>query len=189
MASANLRDKYRQTMTVVTGEFEGRVIEAVAGKSSASNDMITMTFQIEGGPHHGRTIKDRAVLSDNTVRMFFEKMAPLGLKDDFFDVPDGQEPPSLEATARELVGRPCRFKVKKGNYRGIDQEEIDRILPPTPGAVRTAPTASANGTPNGVPGVPAPAPTGGIPGVPPVATPPAVAPPEVKLPDGTDPPF
>lgn len=188
MATVNLRDKYRETMVALTGgPFEGRVIEAEAGQSSNQNPQIKFKLQIEGGPNHGKTFPDNATLSDAAADFFFRKMAALGLGASWFNVPDNEEPPGLEATAREMVGRPCRFMLAKDTYNGRERSKVSEILPAAEGAKRIMPSGSSNGTPgtpsgvpSGVPNVPAPAPT---------PTPPATPAPELKLPDETDAPF
>lgn len=196
MADANLSDIYRKAMTVLTGgPFDGRITEAQAGKSSNDNDQIVFTVQIEGGPNHGHTTRDQATLSDAAATMFFEKMAMLGFDGEFFapkNPPAGWTPPSLEDVAREMVGRPCRFELIEDPWaaeRGRKKSKISKILPPGDGAKRVVPAAS-NGTP-GVPGTPSVANVPGTPvAAPPVpVTTPATAPPDLKLPDGTEPPF
>ena len=170
MASINLRDGYLGANTVLTGWFDGRVTKAEATVAQSGNEMINMDIQIEGGPNHGRTFRDRAVLSPNSMKMFFQKMAALGLEGDFFTPADGSTP-TLEQTARELIGRPVQFELVEEIYQNVKRETVKSLDRAGAGAVRQVP----GGMPGVMPGV-APAP-GGMPGAVPTAIPaPAAAP-------------
>lgn len=170
MASINLRDGYLGANTVLTGWFDGRVTKAEASVAQSGNEMITIDLQIEGGPNHGRTFRERAVLSPNTIKWFFQKMAAFGLEADFFTPADGSTP-TLEQTARELIGRPVRFELAEEIRNNVKSETVKNLDKATAGAVRQVP----GGMPGAMPGV-APTP-GGMPGAVPTVTPaPAVAP-------------
>lgn len=154
MASINLRDGYLGANTVLTGWFDGRVAKAEATVSqNTGNEMINITLQIEGGPNHGRTFLERAVLAPNTVKWFFQKMAAFGLEGEFFTPADGSTP-TLEQTARELVGRPIRFELAEEIRNNVKSETVKNLDKATAGAVRQVP----GGMPGTMPGaVPAPA--------------------------------
>jgi hypothetical protein len=171
MASINLRDGYLGANTVLTGWFDGRITKAEAGVSQSSgNEMITMELQIEGGPNHGRTFRERAVLSPNGIKWFFQKMAACGLEQDFFAPADGSTP-TLEHTARELVGRPIRFELGEETYQNVKREAVKNLERAGAGAVRQVP----GGMPGAMPGgAPAPAAMPGA--VPTPAATPAAAP-------------
>jgi hypothetical protein len=193
MASVNLKDKYKDTMSILTGEFDGHVVEPVAGESSNGDPQIKFKVRIEGGPDHGKTFPDNITLSsEGAVRIFFEKLSVMGLGESYFVVPDGQEPPSLEATARDMDGRPVHFELARdpNPWKGRERAIVKSLSAPKSGAVRMPKTSGAPGTPGalGVPNVP----NTGTPNVPPPTPAPSApvpAPPELKLPDGTDLPF
>lgn len=198
MATVNLRDAYRQATTVLTGDFQGRIVGAEARISTSGNEMINLTLQIEGGPHHGFTTTDRLVMSPKTMVMFFERIAIMGLKGDWFDPADGKPVPTLEATAQELIGRPVGFTLVKGKeFRGRVKEEVSYYREPSGDAQRTVPGVPGipSGVPTGIPAVPstpspAPAPSQSTPASVPASPVPAVAK-DVPPPpaDVTDPPF
>lgn len=165
MATSNLRDLYTNATTILTGWFDGRVAKAEATVAQTSgNEMINIDIVIEGGPNHGRSFRDRATLSPNGVRWFFEKMAAMGLGDEFFKPADGSTP-TLDQTARELIGRPVRFQLGETVRNNVKTEEVKALEPAGPGAVRQTPGAmpgampGATPAPGAMPGaVPAPAP-------------------------------
>lgn len=164
MATMNLRDQFVGANTVLTGWFDGRVTKADASVSQSSgNEMVTIDLQIEGGPNHGRTFRERAVLSPNTVKWFFQKMMAFGLGEEFFAPADGSTP-SLDQTARELIGRPVRFELGEEVYNNVKREVVKNLEPAGPGAVRQNP----GGMPGAMPGA-APVP-GAMPGAVPAPT-------------------
>lgn len=183
MGSVNLGDEYKNVMTVLEGTFRGRVVEAVVGQSSNGNDQIKYKLQIEGGTQHGRIFPDNATVTPAAMRMFFEKMAGFGLGENYFTVPEGEPPVTLDMAARDMTGRPCEFVLVKDEWRGTPREKVQRIIPvkDAPPVVRSAAGAPAPGgmlpggpLPGGpLPGAapaPAPAPEGG-----------AVSPPELPF--------
>lgn len=155
------------------------VDEAEATKTSTDKDMIKVKFKVQNGPHEGRGIFNQFVISPdsaNALAFFFRHMAALGLDEAFF----AANPP-LQHVAATLVGRACRIKVSTREYQGQDRNQVDQVLPPTPGTATTAPPAPTQ-MPT-VPPTPAPAPTATAPTptAPPV-TPAPVAPPAPELP-------
>jgi hypothetical protein len=163
MGSVNLGEQYKNVMSVLEGTFRGRVVDAVVGQSTNGNEQIKYKLQIEGGPNHGRIFPDNATVTPAAMRMFFEKMAGFGLGENYFTVPEGEPPVTLDTVARDMVGRPCEFVLVKDEWRGTPREKVQRILPikDAPPVVRSA---AVGMTPGGVaPGgpLPGPVPAGG----------------------------
>jgi hypothetical protein len=163
------------------------VDEAEATKTSTDKDMIKVKFKVTNGPHEGRGIFNQFVISPdsaNALAFFFRHMAALGLDEAFF----AANPP-LQQVAAALVGRACRVKVGTREYQGTDRNEVQAVLPPTPGTATTAPPApTPMPTTPPSPGTPAAPPVGVGPTPMPVA-PPVAAPPVSPAPAAPELPF
>lgn len=163
MTSINFGDLYNEATTIVTGTFDGIVVEATATQSSNGKDMIKAKLQVEGGKHHGRTYWRNVVVSPESsgaMRMFFVTMKAFGMEGDYFAAN-----PSMEQIARDMAGKRCRFTVDKREFQGVDREDVTKVEPPSAGlAGLPSPVASGPigaGIPNPSAGISAP-----VPGVP-----------------------
>lgn len=157
---------------------------AEATKTSTDKDMIKVTFKVQNGPHQGRSVFNQFVISPdsaNALAFFFRHMGALGLDEAFF----AANPP-LQHVAAQLVGRTCRVKLSTREYQGQDRNQVDQVLPPTPGTATTAPPA-----PTQMPvAPPAPAaPPAGVGPTPMPVAPPVAAPPATPAPAAPELPF
>lgn len=138
------------------GTYDVTVDTAEATQSSTGKDMIKVKFKVLSGPHEGRGLFNQFVISPdsaNALAFFFRHMAAFGLDDKYFAAN-----PQLEAVAAALVGKVCRVKVSVREYQGQDRNQVDAVMPPTPGTAMVAP--------------PAPVPMSTVPPTPTAVTPP-----------------
>jgi hypothetical protein len=165
VTSINFGDLYKDATTIVTGTFDGLVVEATAVESSNGKPMIKAKLQVEGGKHHGRTYWRNIVVSPESsgaMRMFFVTMKAFGLEGDYFAAN-----PTMDQIARDINGKRCRFTVDKREFQGVDREDVTKVEPPStalagiPSPVASGPTMSgipspSAGIPGAVPGIPNP---------------------------------
>lgn len=168
MTSINFNDLYNEATTLVTGTFDGIVVEATATQSSNGKDMIKAKLQIEGGAHHGRVYWRNVVVSPESsggMRMFFVTMKAFGMEGDYF-----ASNPTMEQIARDMTGKRCKFTVEKREFQGVDREDVTKVEPPSAGlAGLPSPVAggpSMNGIPSPSAGISAPVPGVPNPGLP-----------------------
>lgn len=170
------------------GTYDVTVDTAEATQSSSGKDMIKVKFKVLGGPHEGRGLFNQFVISPdsaNALAFFFRHMAAFGLDEKYFATN-----PQLEAVAAALVGKVCRVKVSIREWQGQDRNQVDAVMPPTPGTATVAapaptPMPTAPPTP-GQPATPSVAPPAGV-GATPMPTAPPVSPAPVA--PGTELPF
>ena len=124
--------KMRQdAMTVLTGDFVVRCIEATPTKNSNGDNMIKTKLQIIAGPYTGRNIPNNFNIIPTNVpsmQMFFSHMNHFGLDETYFaKLPDGET--GVHQIARDLIGRVVEIKVGSRKWMGIERENIEAIKP------------------------------------------------------------
>ena len=147
------------------GDYDVKIVNTEATKSSTDKPMWKITTQVLNGPHEGRKIFTQQTLTmDNpdALNIFFRQMAAAGLTGEFF-----KTKPSNERIAEALMGRQFRAKVTIREWQGVPRNNIKAWNP--------------MGAQSGAPGGPPPPPAAGSgPGGPPPppsgATPPPAAP-------------
>ena len=149
------------TAPVPNGDYEVKVVEAQATKSSTDKLMFKVKFEIIEGPHVKRRVPNQYTVStDNPVALaiFFRNMAAMGLDEAFFD---GNPNPDQVASA--LLNRVCRVTLTTEAWQGVDRNKVAATLPslgsgpmapgvavgpatvlPTPGATPALPTPSTS---------------------------------------------
>ena len=117
---------------VPEGPYHIEIAKSEATTSSNNNPMIKVQLRIIGGPHAGRLLFDQHVLaagSPNSLKIFFEKMAALGLSTEFF-----LANPPFETVASSLMGKQALVTVSiktEGQYAG--RNEVTKYAPPPMG--------------------------------------------------------
>lgn len=176
------------------GDYDFEVKEAKATTTKTGKKMFSTTNKVVGGAYNGRQVWDNLVITTdnpNALRMFFVKMAALGLTPEYFK----EHKPSDEQVVSALRGRRFRAKVGQRTYNGEKRNEISKYfsapaaaipgvamtgaVPPPPAAAPAAPPPPAAAPPAAVPPPPAaapPAPVAAPPAPPVAAAPPAAAP-------------
>jgi hypothetical protein len=124
--------KMRQdAMTVLTGDFVVRCIEAKPVKNSNGDDMIKTKLQIIAGPYTGRNLSNNFNIIPSNVpalQMFFSHMSHFGLDEAYFaKLPNGES--GVHQIARDLVGRVVEVKVGSRKFQGVERENIEGIMP------------------------------------------------------------
>lgn len=171
------------------GDYDVKIIETEATKSSTDKPMWKITCQVLSGPHEGRKVWTQQTLTmDNpdALNVFFRQMAAAGLTGEFF-----KTKPSNEQIADALLGRQFRAKVTIREWQGVPRNNIKQWNPigrggvgapggpPPPGVGAAAggppPPPGVSAPPSSVPPPPAAGPPPSAPPAPPAA-PPAPAP-------------
>ena len=137
------------------GDYEFKVIEAVATTASTGKLMFKITNEVQGGPHSNRRVWDQWVVSpdnETALNIFFAKGAALGLNKSYWE-----QRPTPAQVEQALVGRSFRGKVALRTYQGKPSNEIKSYYPSTSVAA-TSPVAAAAPAP-----APAPAPAAAAP--------------------------
>jgi hypothetical protein len=147
--------KMRQdAMTVLTGDFVVRCIEATPTKNSNGDDMIKTKLQIIAGPYTGRNLPNNFNIIPSNVpalQMFFSHMNTFGLDEAYFaKLPNGEA--GVHQIARDLVGRVVEVKVGSRKWMGVERENIESIKPAPAGMGGAGqPVASAQALPTALP--------------------------------------
>jgi hypothetical protein len=161
------------------GDYDVKIIETEATKSSTDKPMWKITTAVLNGPHEGRKVWTQQTLTmDNpdALNVFFRQMAAAGLTREFFATK-----PSNQQIADALLGRTFRAKITIREWQGVPRNNIKQWNPASAGA----------GAPGGPPPPPAGAtPPAGPPPPPAASTPPpaAAAPPPPPSAPGPPPP-
>ena len=161
-----------QLEPIPDGEYDVKVINAEATKSSTDKLMFKVKFELTSGPHAPRKVFTQFVVSDDNpmaLAIFFRNMEALGLGAQFFATN-----PSPDQVASALNNRACRVTLSKRTWQGIERNEVKAVLPPLGGG------PVAPGVATG-PAVPTP---GGMPIPSPVAVPTSAPTPTVATPTG-----
>src|SRR4051812_42688493 len=99
------------------GDYDVKIVEGTATKSSPDKPMWKITVEVEGGPHAGKKAWTQQTLTmdnANALQIFFHQMAAAGLTQDFFKTePDPQQ------IANALLGRRFRAKLIIEEYQGV----------------------------------------------------------------------
>jgi hypothetical protein len=167
------------------GDYDVKIIETEATKSSTDKPMWKVTCQVLNGPHEGRKIWTQQTLTmDNpdAMNVFFRQMAAAGLTGEFF-----KTKPSNARIAEALMGRQFRAKVTIREWQGVPRNNIKQWNPM--GAGRGAaggppPPPGAGAAPGGPPPPPAAStpPPAAAPAPPAAAAPPPAASPAPAAP-------
>jgi len=178
------------------GDYDVKIVETEATKSSTDKPMWKITAQVLNGPHEGRKLWTQQTLSmDNpdALNVFFRQMAAAGLTGEFF-----KTKPSNQQIADALMGRQFRAKVTIREWQGVNRNNIKQWnpmgragvpaggAPPPPGAAMPSsappppPPPGASAAPPPPP--PAPAPSPSLPATEPAAAAPPAAPPPPAAP-------
>ncbi len=175
------------------GDYDVKIIETEATKSSTDKPMWKVTCQVMNGPHEGRKIWTQQTLTmdnEDALNVFFRQMAAAGLTGEFF-----RTKPTNERIAEALMGRQFRAKVTIREWQGVPRNNIKQWNPMgARGGAPGGPPPPAAGA--GGPGGPPPPPAASTP--PPAASPPppaaaapspaAAAPPPAAAPAAAAPP-
>jgi len=161
------------------GDYDVKIVNTEATKSSTDKPMWKITTQVLNGPHEGRKIFTQQTLTmDNpdALNIFFRQMAAAGLTGEFF-----KTKPSNERIAEALMGRQFRAKVTIREWQGVPRNNIKAWNPMgaqsgAPGGPPPPPGAGAG------PGGPPPPPSGATPPPAAPAPPPAAAAPPAPPP-------
>jgi hypothetical protein len=149
-------------------DYDVKIIETEATKSSTDKPMWKITTAVLNGPHEGRKVWTQTTLSvDNpdALAVFFRQMAAVGLTKEFFATK-----PSNQEIADALLGRQFRAKVTIREWQGTARNNIKNWNPI--GAASRGPGGVS--APPGV-GGPPPPPSGATPPPAAAAPPPAAA--------------
>lgn len=113
-------------------EFTIEDAEATVAKSSG-NPMIKAKLKIAEGPQAGKSIKAvNVVKSPKAASMFLRHVNAVGISADTLR----EQKPTLAQIASVMVGKRVSGKVKRGEYMGMPQAELEwNMKPPTAGAV------------------------------------------------------
>ena len=154
MADMNFGKMRQDAMTVLTGDFVVRCIEATPTKNSNGDDMIKTKLQIIAGPYTGRNLPNNFnIIPSNTpaLQMFFSHMNNFGLDEAYFaKLPNGET--GVHQIARDLVGRVVEVKVGARKWQGVERENIE-VIKPAPAGMGGAgqPVANAQALPTALP--------------------------------------
>jgi hypothetical protein len=152
------------------GDYDVKIIETEATKSSTDKPMWKVTCQVMNGPHEGRKIWTQQTLTmdnEDALNVFFRQMAAAGLTGEFF-----RTKPTNERIAEALMGRQFRAKVTIREWQGVPRNNIKQWNPMgARGGAPGGPPPPAAGA--GGPGGPPPPPAASTP--PPAASPPPPA--------------
>lgn len=145
------------------GDYELKVIQAVATTTQTGKVMFKVTNEVQGGPYAKRRIWDQLVVTtDNSkaMQMFFMKVTSMGIPLSFFEA---ETPPTNAQIEQALLGRTFRATVGKRLYNGTESNEIRRyykLQTPAQGVTATTTAGAAVPPPPPAPsGAPAPAPS------------------------------
>jgi hypothetical protein len=143
------------------GDYELKVIQAVATTTSTGKVMFKVTNEVQGGPYAKRRVWDQLVVTtDNpkAMNMFFMKASAMGLGRTFWDAN-----PSNAQVEQALNGRSFRATLGKRTYNGTESNEIKRYFPSQTAAADTSATTAGAAVPPPPPAPPAsPAPSSPI---------------------------
>lgn len=162
------------TQPVPDGDYEVKVVDAQATKSSTDKLMFKVKFEITSGPHVKRRVPNQYTVSDENpvaLAIFFRNMEAMGLDEGFFAAN-----PNPDQVASALLNRVCRITLKTEAWQGVDRNKVAATLPPLAGGPMAPGVATGPATLMPTPGAtPAPmaVPTPTAPAAP---TTPAVAP-------------
>jgi hypothetical protein len=157
------------------GEYELKVIEASHTTTQSGKPMFKVTAEVQTGAHAKRRVWDNLVITEgnNTaMRIFFDKMAAMGLPQDFFVAL-----PSNDQITQAMMGRPFRGQLATSEYNGKFRNEIKRYSVASQVNATAVPVTAAAAAAAPAP-APAPAPAVApamAPAVAPVSAPPAEA--------------
>jgi hypothetical protein len=143
------------------GDYELKVVQAVATTTSTGKVMFKVTNEVQGGPFAKRRVWDQLVVTtDNpkAMNMFFMKASAMGLGRTFWDAN-----PSNAQVEQALNGRAFRATLGKRTYNGTESNEIKRYFASQAAADATvaasaAPVSAGAAVPPPPP-APAPAPS------------------------------
>jgi hypothetical protein len=160
------------------GDYDVETEKSEAVQSSNGRPMIKTTFKVIVGPHTNRKVMNNFVLVvDNPVALaiFFRNMKCFGLEDNFFAALGDQG--SLDVVANAMVGKRVRLTLGQREWQGEMRNEVKQVKPYTgaPGGMGGGPVAGPVTGPQGMTGVPGPAPAayGAIPTPGPITNTPA----------------
>ena len=154
MADMNFGKMRQDAMTVLTGDFVVRCIEATPTKNSNGDDMIKAKLQIIAGPYTGRNLPNNFNIIPSNVpalQMFFSHMNNFGLDEAYFaKLPNGEA--GVHQIARDLVGRVVEVTVGARKWQGVERENIEKIKPAPAGlGGQGQPVANAQALPTALP--------------------------------------
>jgi len=154
VADLNFGKMRQDAMTVLTGDFIVRCIEAKPTKNSNGDDMIKTKLQIIAGPYTGRNLPNNFNIIPSNVpalQMFFSHMNCFGLDDAYFNtLPNGET--GVHKIAQDLIGRVVEVKVGSRKWQGVDRENIEAIKPAPAGLGGAGqPVAAAQALPTALP--------------------------------------
>jgi hypothetical protein len=153
------------------GDYDVKIIETEATKSSTDKPMWKITVQVTNGPHEGRKVWTQQTLTmDNpdALNVFFRQMAAAGLTGEFF-----KTKPSNERIAEALLGRSFRAKVTIREWQGVPRNNIKQWNPIGAGGGAPGGPPQGGGMAGGPPSGPPPPPSAGATAPPPPPAPPA----------------
>jgi hypothetical protein len=158
-------------------DYDVKIIETEATKSSTDKPMWKITTEVMNGPHAGRKVWTQQTLTmDNpdALNVFFRQMAAAGLTGEFF-----KTKPTNQQIADALMGRQFRAKVTIREWQGVPRNNIKQWNP----------LGAGGGAPGGPPppGMGASAP-GGPPPPPQSSAPPSSTPPPAPPSSSAPPP-
>jgi hypothetical protein len=160
-------------------DYDVKIIETEATKSSTDKPMWKITTEVLNGPHAGRKVWTQQTLTmDNpdALNVFFRQMAAAGLTGEFF-----KTKPTNQQIADALLGRQFRAKVTIREWQGVPRNNIKQWNPL--GAGGGAPGGPPPGMGASAPGGPPPPPQATATSTPPPPGPPsASAPPPPAAP-------
>lgn len=121
---------YDSSTTVLEGDFNVVVTEAVAGLASdGKKKQIKVTVRITDGAFAGRTVKSQFTMSPENptaMKIFFLNLGALGIDKAYF----GQQPrPTMQDIARDILGRRVTVELAKRTWNGIESENIKNWKP------------------------------------------------------------
>jgi hypothetical protein len=132
---ADLRDAATGVDPLPVGEYDAEIIAAEATiANNSGRDMIKVRFEVTAGPAKGEMIADNMVIvpdNSNALGVFFRHLRALGFADTYW-----KALPSTGQVAKDMTGRKCRIQVVKSAYRGGDETEVSRIMPPPAGTMQ-----------------------------------------------------
>lgn len=139
------------------GDYDLKVIEAVATVSASGKTMFKLTTEVQGGAYAKRRVWDNLVVSpdnQNALSIFFSKMQALGLPRDWFlnNAPSNAQIESL------LNGKMFRAAIGSSVWNGSKRNEIRKYYV-AQAATPATPAAQSSMTPPPPPpppGAPAP---------------------------------
>jgi hypothetical protein len=150
-------------------DYDLEVVKAEPKQARSGKLMYSCMYKVISGPSKGRTLFDQLVLTTdnpNALRMFFVKMAAIGIDKGFF-----AQNPSDQQVAEQLVGKQFRAQVGIRKYNGEDKNEVKSYS-----RLNRTPTSGPQGMP--APIVASPSPLSS----PPVKSSPAPSPAPVSAP-------